>query len=145
MSHTFPEPLSVTPSDRAVPLPVTLPPPDKVTVRLSALMPITTMLPPPASVNSLSLGTVTTTLMGLFALRLSGVFPMTSVPDCTFVVTRLRRLSSALEDDGLLRADLNHDVVAAGEFGAMERGHIAGLRRRYARPLHPWGVKQPPR
>jgi hypothetical protein len=73
-----------------------LPLPDKVTVKPSVSTPLRAMLPLPVRVTLRSLGTVTTTLIGLLAVRLPGVFPMTSVPDCTFVVTRLRRLSSAL-------------------------------------------------
>ena len=55
----------------------------------------TTMLPLPVSVNAFSVGTVTSTLIGLFVETLPGVLPMTSVPDCTAVVTRSMRLSSA--------------------------------------------------
>ena len=58
-------------------------------------MPSTTMLPLPVSVNASSVGTLTSTLIGLFVVKLPGVFPMTSLPDCTSVVTRSRRLSSA--------------------------------------------------
>ena len=78
---------------------------------------------------------MTSTLIGLFVVKLPGVFAMTSLPDCTSVVTRSRRLSIGPHDDGLLLADANHDVVAPREFDAVERGHITGLRRGYAGSL----------
>ncbi len=53
------------------------------------------MLPLPESVNASSDGTPTSTLIGLFVVKLPGVFAMTSLPERTSVVTRSRRLSSA--------------------------------------------------
>ena len=54
------------------------------------------MLPLPVSVKAPNVGTVTATLMGLFVVKLPGVFATTSVPDRTWVVTRSSRLSSPL-------------------------------------------------
>ena len=48
-------------------------------------MSLTMMLPLPVSANALRAGTLTSTLIGLLALRLPGVFPMTSAPDFTSV------------------------------------------------------------
>ena len=59
---TVPEPPTVTSSLPAVPLPVSVPLPGKLTMRLSASMPLTTMFPLPVTVKALSVGTVSSTL-----------------------------------------------------------------------------------
>ena len=53
------------------------------------------MFPSPASLSVSTYGRLTATNIGLLALRLPGVAPMTSLPERTCVVTRSSRLLSA--------------------------------------------------
>ena len=98
-------------------------------------MPWATMVPLPLSVTASSVGTFTSTLIGLFVVKLPGVFAMTSLPDCTSVVTRFEEVVIRPHDDGLLLADADHDVVASSELDIVERGQVAGPASGHARSL----------
>jgi hypothetical protein len=123
---TVPEPLTVRSSRVAVPLPVSAPLPGKVTLRPSVSMPLMAMLPLPVSVNALSVGTWTSTLIGLFVVKLPGVFRDDELARLHLGRDAVEEVVIGPHDDGLLLADANHDVVAPCEFDAVERGHITG-------------------
>ena len=86
---------AVTSSRVALPLARRTPLPDNVTVRLELLMPVLETTPLPVRINASSDGTLTSTLIGLLVVKLPDLFPITSLPACTWVVTRRSRLSSA--------------------------------------------------
>ena len=79
------------------------------------------MFPSPVQCEGVEGGQVHCTNIGVFALRLPGVVPITRLPDRTRVVTRLSRLVSAWTMTDCARADMHNDVVLAGQIHAGER------------------------
>jgi hypothetical protein len=79
------------------------------------------MFPSPFSVRAAREGRLIDMNIGVLALRLPGVVPITGLPDRTCVVIRSSRVAVGVHDDRRPGADVHGDVVVAGQIDAAER------------------------